>query len=341
MVNVTLTGTNDLNIIRLIVMVLLVSGVSGQSAGGAQGLNYAGTIILSNTRVFVTAESNSTSEVSFTSIVTNNDTLPVSSFQVRFDMRHLELTRVQVDGVAASTNMSQTETYVLVTIMPAQPILAMASVSLVMEFVTSDVQQSVGLSPDGMSSVYHLIYYLRTLNEITNLTMSIAMPPHSILEQDVAAPLFPDPTFNYTDGERLVFVWSASKLLPGQEIAYIVKYELPIQAAATASSLLPTAAIAIASALIGAAVVLSLDRVPTILKRRKRMEPPKLAGISDNEARVVEFIGQKGGSCTQREIYEELNLSQSMVSTILATLEQRGTIRRFKDGRENVVHLME
>ncbi|MFW9799035.1 MAG: helix-turn-helix transcriptional regulator [Candidatus Thorarchaeota archaeon] len=40
----------------------------------------------------------------------------------------------------------------------------------------------------------------------------------------------------------------------------------------------------------------------------------------------------------QREIYEELNLSQSTASMLLNSLEERGLIRRFREGRENVVH---
>ena len=337
----TMTAKNNLILVRIIAALLVFGGLSGQFAVYSQGQSNLSTIIFSNTHIAVTAESNSTSEVSLSSVIINNGTEPVTSFPIRFELRSLELTEVLVDGVAASTDVTQADNNVLVTVTPAQPIESMLSVNFTMSFVAPDMQENIGLTSDGLGYTYHLIYYLRTLNEIRNLTMSVAVPPHAILEQDVAAPLFPDPTFNYTDGERLVFVWFSSRVLPGQEIAYIVKYDLPLEAATSVGSVLPTVGIAIASALIGAAIILSVERIPTLLRRWKSTGPPLIAGISDHEARVVQFITQKGGSCTQREIYEELNLSQSMVSTILTTLEQRGTIRRFKDGRENIVHLME
>jgi uncharacterized membrane protein len=34
-------------------------------------------------------------------------------------------------------------------------------------------------------------------------------------------------------------------------------------------------------------------------------------------------------------------MSQAKVSLILNNLEERGLVRRFKEGRENMVHLME
>jgi uncharacterized membrane protein len=336
-----MTAKNYLVLAHIIATLLVVGGVSGQFAASSQAESYASTVVFSNTRIVVTAESNSTSEVSFSCAVTNNGSTSIASFPIRFDLRSLELTEVQVGGVAALTDVAQADTYVLVTVTPAQPIESMLPVNFTMSFIAPDMQQNIGLTSDGLGYLYHLIYYLRTLNEIRNLTMSIAMPPHAILEQDVAAPLFPDPTFNYTDGERLVFVWFSSQLLPGQEIAFIVKYDLPLEVATSASSALPTVGLVAGSILIGAVVALSVERVPKLLAKRRSSGPPQLVGISDNEAKVVQFLTRKGGSCTQREIYEKLNLSQSMVSTILTTLEQRGTIRRFKDGRENIVHLME
>jgi uncharacterized membrane protein len=336
-----LTAKNFIWMARLTVALLVVSAVSGQFAAYVQGQDYADAIVFSNMDIVVTAGPSSTSEVSFSSFVTNTGTAPITSFRVRFDLRHLNMTETKVNGVAALAVVAELDTYVLVTVTPAQAIQSMTSVTLGLRFVTAFLQQSTGLSPDGSMYIYHLIYYMRTLNEITNLTMSIAMPPYAILQEDVAAPLFPYPTSNYTDGAHLVFVWSTPRLLPGQEIAYIVKYQLSSGAAASTYSGLPVVAIIAGSILTGALLALFLERIPLFLKRAKRLEPPQLAGISDHEAEVVQFITQKGGSCTQKEIYDELNLSQSMVSTILTTLEQRGTVRRFKDGRENMVHIME
>ncbi len=62
---------------------------------------------------------------------------------------------------------------------------------------------------------------------------------------------------------------------------------------------------------------------------------------SKHEREVVQLLSGKGGSCLQREIYENLDMSQSMVSMLLTGLEERGLIRRLREGRENIVHLVE
>ena len=63
--------------------------------------------------------------------------------------------------------------------------------------------------------------------------------------------------------------------------------------------------------------------------------------LSKHEEEILGFLTKKGGSCPQREIYEELDMSQSLASTILTSLEERKLIRRFREGRENMVHIME
>ena len=53
------------------------------------------------------------------------------------------------------------------------------------------------------------------------------------------------------------------------------------------------------------------------------------------------MIRQKGGSCPQKDLYTEFDMSQAKVSLILNNLEERDLVRRFREGRENVVHIME
>ena len=326
---------------RLIAALLVVGGISGQFAAGVQGQDHPEAIVLSSTDIVVTALSNDTSEVSFSSLVMNTGQTAISSFQVRFDVHHLNMMETKVDGVAAVAEVTQADRYMLITVTPVRAIDNTTPATLSIRFATSSIQERIGLSPDGSMYEHHLLYYLNPLNEIRNLTMSVIMPPYAILQEGVAAPLFPRPTSNYTDGSRSVFVWSTPRLLPGQEIAYIVKYQLPVGVTASTYSEILVVGVVTVSVLTGAILALFLERVPRLLIRLRRPGLVQIAGISNHEAEVIQFIAQKGGSCTQRDIYAELNLSQSMVSTILTTLEQRGTIRRFKEGRENLVHLME
>ena len=64
-------------------------------------------------------------------------------------------------------------------------------------------------------------------------------------------------------------------------------------------------------------------------------------GVTSEEEEVLEVIRQKGGSCPQKDLYTEFDMSQAKVSLILNNLEERGLVRRFREGRENVVHIME
>jgi uncharacterized membrane protein len=188
----------------------------------------------------------------------------------------------------------------------------------------------------------HLIYYFRPLSQINNLSFAAVLPSHAVLQTESTAPLFPEPTTNHTDGTGLAFVWYTSQLLPGQEIVYIVKYKMP-------ASLLQTTAsggtnmflIAGAAALAGGAFVLFLLQVPKIVKEMRTAKAIKDSNLSDDEQSILEFIAKRGGSCPQREIYEGLDISQSMASMVLTSLEQRGVIKRLKSGRENVVHILE
>ncbi|MFX1416823.1 MAG: helix-turn-helix transcriptional regulator, partial [Promethearchaeota archaeon] len=203
---------------------------------------------------------------------------------------------------------------------------------------TNTLQQRAGESATDSDCVNHFIYYIRPLNEIQNLTFSTALPPHATLEADAAAPLFPLPTSNHTDGIRLVFTWESSILYPGQESAFIVKYQIPtgLLEAQTANTYLP---LFLGLAAIGGAItVLAIERLPKLIQLLADRKMRTIRVVSNQEQDVLLLLEQKGGSCLQREIYEELNMSQSMTSMLLNSLEERGLIKRFRDGRENVVH---
>jgi uncharacterized membrane protein len=64
-------------------------------------------------------------------------------------------------------------------------------------------------------------------------------------------------------------------------------------------------------------------------------------GVTSEEEEVIEIIRRKGGSCSQKALYTGLNLSQAKVSIMLNNLEERGVVRRFREGRENMVYLIE
>jgi uncharacterized membrane protein len=190
----------------------------------------------------------------------------------------------------------------------------------------------------------HLIYYIRPINEIQNLTFTAILPAHAVLQTDVSASLFPSPSSNYTDGQSSIFVWLSELLLPGQEVAYIVKYQIPsaiMQTDPAQPSLTQLNPLGVLFVIIGGVSVLFVERIPVVIRRFKTRTVLTPIRLSKQEEDILLFLSKKGGSCPQREIYEELDMSQSLASTILTSLEERKLIRRFREGRENMVHILE
>jgi uncharacterized membrane protein len=104
------------------------------------------------------------------------------------------------------------------------------------------------------------------------------------------------------------------------------------------SFLLESIVIAILGVLGG--IVLTLGG-PKAYERIKRIGSVKFVGVTSEEEEVLGVIRRKGGSCPQKDLYTEFDMSQAKVSLILNNLEERGLVRRFREGRENVVHIME
>ena len=81
--------------------------------------------------------------------------------------------------------------------------------------------------------------------------------------------------------------------------------------------------------------------VPKVVERLRHIGSVRLVGITAEEDTILETIRRKGGACNQKELYRQLNMSQSKVSLILSNLEERGLLRRVRDGRENIVEIVE
>ena len=277
-----------------------------------------------------------------TSSVNNVGSAPIESFELRIDVRGLNINNATVNGTLAQVESINIENYIMLAITPLNPIGVAESARLYLNITTQCLQERVGLNPEGTMYLSHLIYYFRPVSQVNNLTFTAVLPPHAVLQTESTAPLFPEPTGNHTDGTGLVFVWQSNQLLPGQEMAYIVKYQMPASLLQTTSNgEINVILIVGASALVGGAIVLFLGQMPRIIKEVRTFRTIKDSNLSDDEQMILEFIAKRGGSCSQREIYEALDMSQSMASMILTSLEQRGVVKRLKSGRENIVHIIE
>jgi uncharacterized membrane protein len=130
-------------------------------------------------------------------------------------------------------------------------------------------------------------------------------------------------------------------MLPGQEVVYIIKYQLPAVIVEPQQSSINIVILGLLFLIIGAIAAVFIERIPSLVKRFQTRTVIAPVRLSKQEEQVLNFLTKKGGSSPQREIYEELDMSQSLASTILTSLEERKLIRRFREGRENVVHIME
>jgi uncharacterized membrane protein len=81
--------------------------------------------------------------------------------------------------------------------------------------------------------------------------------------------------------------------------------------------------------------------------KRKTKERPTagtFAGttyIESDEEKIIKIIRHSGGILNQTAIAEQCRFSKAKTSQLLATLEQKGVIKRFKKGRDKIVTLTE
>jgi len=85
------------------------------------------------------------------------------------------------------------------------------------------------------------------------------------------------------------------------------------------------------------------------LKKRKKtahqQDPapsPENMGIEDSkyEEMIKRFLVRSGGEASQSDIINEINLSKSRVSTILSQMKDKGEIIKIKNGKGNLIRIM-
>jgi uncharacterized membrane protein len=214
-----------------------------------------------------------------------------------------------------------------------------SSAPIHLELKTTDLQSELvtGIDPNYVQGDF--IFYIRPLDTYGNLTFTAVLPVDATLSQESVGPLFPEPDSNHTDGNSLIFIWNIPLLQSGQERAFIIKYQLPASPSVQTENYLLQAILFLGLGL-GVGIVLTLF-LPKIAEKLRVIGSVRLVGITDEEETIIETIRRKGGSCNQKELYRGLDMSQSKVSLILSNLEERGLILRTRDGRENIVRLVE
>lgn len=89
-------------------------------------------------------------------------------------------------------------------------------------------------------------------------------------------------------------------------------------------------------------VVVIIAAIFLFFKKRKPMEKTEetiLEEEIDPKDKIYEFIKQKGGRVTQREIRKNFPVSQATISLILTELESDGKLKKIKRGKGNIIIL--
>ncbi|MHA1807268.1 MAG: helix-turn-helix transcriptional regulator [Candidatus Thorarchaeota archaeon] len=296
-------------------------------------------ILLDSLTIQVYLHSNGTTTFFIDATVRNVGTGTIDVLALRIDSLKLSLQSSLVDGLSTSSSLNQLDRYTEVLIPFPSSLESDSSVSIHIQAVANDIQSEALESDDGLYLRRSMIYYFRPQTTIHNFTFIAVLPPHASLSSGFAAPLFPTVDGNYTDGESLIFYWNITSMEPGLEQAFIVKYEIPnTLVTAQVSPVLPS------SLFLGIGILLGIGGAflaPKIFRRIKKRRSVRYVSISDDEQEVVDILRVKGGSCPQKLIVDELGVSQAKASLLLKALEERGIVRRFRDGRANMVHLVE
>ncbi|MGY5853011.1 MAG: MarR family transcriptional regulator [Candidatus Thorarchaeota archaeon] len=324
---------------RLLLLALIIASLVILPVQSNAVVAQTSDVILDPIHIEASMDNDGLTTITMRARMTNLGASSVNSLSLRVDSLETIVTLVTVNGSSTSTTILEFDRYTEVVVALDLSLATNESVWIELGMLASDFQSDPVAGNDPTKYVSDFIFYIRPLTTLQNFTFTAILPTEAMLSQQSIVPLFPDTSANYTDGSSLAFVWFTDSLLPGQERVFIIKYQIPNYESAPIQSFF---AQSVLIALLGIAIGVGLTYFgPKILYRIRRIGKVRFIGVTSEEEEVLEVIRQKGGSCPQKDLYTEFDMSQAKVSLILNNLEERGLVRRLREGRENVVHIME
>ncbi len=284
-------------------------------------------------------QSNGTSVLTVDAWTTNVAPDPLTEVSLRIDSLDLTLVEAQVGSDSVVPRLETMESHTMVVFSLGEPLLTNESVFLSVQLVSLDLQSNPEIDTSGSLLYRDLIFYLRPHDPVFDFTLITSLPVRGALSTASLVPLFPEPVRNGTDGQSLLFEWHVPYLQPGQEKVFIVQYSVPFTSV-DPDGLTPLLyGLAIVTSLFsGMALVVAGPRMKQYLTQYRAV---KYVGTTNEEQAIMDQLRKKGGSCPQKELYLSLDILESKMSLLLTSMEQRGLIRRFRNGREKMVYLVE
>ncbi|MFW9871042.1 MAG: helix-turn-helix transcriptional regulator [Candidatus Thorarchaeota archaeon] len=298
-------------------------------------------LIIDPIDIKATMNSDGTTSVDVHARVVNLGSTAITS--INFHIYSLEVTVIQasVNETISSFSTVLLNRYTEINIALSQPLDVNESVWFDIAMISTDLQsepdEGSGLDPTRLQSAF--VFYINPSIDFANFTFTAILPQDAMLSRESVVPIFPNTNLNFTDGDSLGFVWFIESLQSGQISYFTIQYQIPNDdLVSVQSDLLSAIIIALLGIMVG--IILTLGG-PKFYQRVRRIGKVRFVGVTTEEEEVLEVIRAKGGSCPQKDLYTEFEMSQAKVSLILNNLEERGLVRRFREGRENVVHIME
>jgi len=296
-------------------------------------------LIISPLSITARMNTNGSTSIYIHGIVTNQGDTATSEISYRIESLDLRIISVNFNGDAVLATISRMERHSMILITLSENLESGFSGKLDIEVISEDIQSPLEIATDGESMEGSLVYYMRPHVTIANFTFTAILPEYASLSDESLVPIFPNSDSNYTNGKSLIFVWNANILQPGQERAYIIRYQVDyVESIPEALSPLLVLLFLVIGIGIGSILTFFWPRIASRIKKSRRVE---YLGITSEEEEILDIVREKGGSCSQKELYRSLPISESKVSLLLGNLEERGVIQRFREGRENMVHLIE
>jgi uncharacterized membrane protein len=321
-------------LLSFVIISLMIIPINGESE-----VAQTSDILLDPIEIIAVMDNDGLTTVSVRARMVNLGGTSVTQLNFRIDSLASIMALCNVNETSANAVIVEHDRYTEVVIDLGLTLGPNESVWIELGFLASDFQFDSDVGTDTTKLVSDFIYYLRPLTGLANITFTAVLPSGAMLFQESIVPLYPNSSVNYTDGYSLSFVWFTSALQPGQEKVYIIKYQTPnFEVPSAGSSIIEIAVLAFLGIVAGIGIA---TLGPRLLYRLKRIGKVRFIGVTSEEEEVLEVIRKKGGSCPQKDLYTEFEMSQAKVSLLLNNLEERGLVRRFREGRENVVHIME
>ncbi|MHA2146448.1 MAG: helix-turn-helix transcriptional regulator [Candidatus Thorarchaeota archaeon] len=325
-------------VLLLIVVSTLILGAIAPIDVAAQSIE-TNNILLPQLSTIAVIHDNGSTSLIIDAKVENVGSSPISSANIRIDSLALNVTTVVSDSESTNFTMTTMDRHTMITVQFRNDLNVNESEWVHLEVQSFDIQSNLELDEISNFKYGSLVYYVRPHVLVTNYTFVAMLPAHASLSHKSSVPLFPEAETNFTDGQRIAFKWFVSQIQPGQERAFIVRYQaIDNSNDVVGVSFIVFGFVGLGGVLLGLGVAVF---GPRLYSRIRRFGTVQYAGVTQEETIILETLQMKGGSCSQKELYSDLDISESKLSLLLGGLEEKGLIKRFREGRANIVHKME